>query len=290
VVGKFVEFFGPGLDRLPLADRATIANMAPEYGATVGFFPVDNVTLDYLRLSGPRRTPHQAGGGLLPRPGHVARRLHARPGLHRHAGAQPRHGGAVHGRAEAPQDRIALSGIAAAFQKDLASGALGVPGEEANKRVPVEGADYSLGHGDTVIAAITSCTNTSNPFVLVAAGLVARKARALGLTTKPWVKTSLAPGSQVVTDYLDARASRRISTRSASTRWAMAAPPASAIPGPLPEPMVNAIEDNKLVASAVLSGQPQLRGAGACQYARQLPGLAAAGRGLRAGRHGGAGL
>jgi aconitate hydratase len=260
VVGKFVEFFGPGLDSMPLADRATIANMAPEYGATVGFFPVDNVTLDYLRLSG--RDEHRIK---------LVEAYCRAQGMWRDASmpdpvftdtlelnldtVEPSMAGP-----KRPQDRIALSGIAAAFQKDLASGALGVPGEEANKRVPVEGADYSLGHGDTVIAAITSCTNTSNPFVLVAAGLVARKARALGLTTKPWVKTSLAPGSQVVTDYLDASGLQADLDALGFHTVGYGCTTCIGNSGPLPEPMVNAIEDNKLVASAVLSGNRNFEG------------------------------
>jgi aconitate hydratase len=260
VVGKFVEFFGPGLDTMPLADRATIANMAPEYGATVGFFPVDNVTLDYLRLSG--RDAHRiklveqycrAQGmwrdAAMPDPVFTDT-LELDLGSVEPSMAGPKR----------PQDRIALSGIASAFQKDLASGALGVPGGEANKRVAVEGADYSLGHGDTVIAAITSCTNTSNPFVLVAAGLVARKARALGLKTKPWVKTSLAPGSQVVTDYLDASGLQADLDALGFQTVGYGCTTCIGNSGPLPEPMVNAIEDNKLVASAVLSGNRNFEG------------------------------
>ncbi|MBN8898608.1 MAG: aconitate hydratase AcnA, partial [Rhodospirillales bacterium] len=202
VVGKFVEFFGPGLDDLGLPDRATIANMAPEYGATCGFFPVDKIALDYLRLSG-----RDLGRIAL-----VEAYLKAQ-GMFREAGqpdpvftdtleldlstVQPSMAGP-----KRPQDRVLLKEVASSFNADLTKG-LGVPAAEVGTSVKVEGKNYELTHGDVVIAAITSCTNTSNPSVLVAAGLVARKARAKGLTPKPWVKTSLAPGSQVVTEYLD---------------------------------------------------------------------------------------
>ena len=197
VVGKFVEFFGAGLDDLPLADRATIGNMAPEYGATCGFFPVDAVTHRLPAPVRPRRAPHRAGRGLLQGAGHVARQRHARPGLHRHAGA-----GHGHGRALAWPGR---SGRRTAWRcptprrpspRTWPPAPWACRATRPNKRVPVEGANYDLGHGDVVIAAITSCTNTSNPYVMIAAGLVARKARAKGLTPKPWVKTSLAPGSR----------------------------------------------------------------------------------------------
>ncbi|MCA3366155.1 MAG: aconitate hydratase AcnA, partial [Roseomonas sp.] len=172
VVGKFVEFFGPGLAHLPLADRATIGNMAPEYGATCGFFPVDDTTLEYLRLSG--RDEHRIN---------LTREYLKAQGMFREEGmpdpvftdtleldlstVEPSMAGP-----KRPQDRVALSNAAPAFLKDLAAGTMGVPGDQADLRVPVEGANYDLGHGDVVIAAITSCTNTSNPYVLVAAGLV----------------------------------------------------------------------------------------------------------------------
>jgi aconitate hydratase len=161
---------------------------------------------------------------------------------------------------------------------------MGVPGHRGAKRAPVAGANYDLGHGDTVIAAITSCTNTSNPFVLVAAGLVARKARALGLSTKPWVKTSLAPGSQVVTDYLDASGLQADLDALGFQTVGYGCTTCIGNSGPLPDAMVSAIEDNKLVASAVLSGNRNSR-AGAREHAGELPGLAAAGGGLCAGGH-----
>ena len=260
VVGKFVEFFGPGLADLPLADRATIGNMAPEYGATCGFFPVDETTLGYLRLSG--REEHRIS---------LVREYCKAQGLWRDAASpdpvftdtleldmgtvEPSLAGP-----KRPQDRVALSNVASAFAKDLAAGTMGVPGDEAGKRVPVEGANYDLGHGDVVIAAITSCTNTSNPYVLVAAGLVARKAVAKGLTAKPWVKTSLAPGSQVVTDYLDQSGLQKDLDALGFQTVGYGCTTCIGNSGPLPDPIVDAIENNKLVAAAVLSGNRNFEG------------------------------
>jgi aconitate hydratase len=217
VVGRFVEFYGPGVSELSLADRATIANMAPEYGATCGFFGIDEKTLDYLRLTG---RPERTSRSPRPMPGNRACGSPAacRSGLHRHAGA--RHGQVEPSLAgpKRPQDKVLLSQVDEEFRRNFTT-EFGHPAEELPDRFPVEDAgggitdaikgllgrkpSHDLGHGDVVIAAITSCTNTSNPSVLVAAGLVARKAREKGLDSKPWVKTSLAPGSQVVTDYLD---------------------------------------------------------------------------------------
>jgi aconitate hydratase len=260
VVGKFVEFFGPGLDDLPLADRATIGNMAPEYGATCGFFPVDAATIQYLNLSG--RDEHRIklveayckAQGLwrdssTPEPVFTDT-LELDLGTVEPSLAGPKR----------PQDRVALSNVASSFGKDLAAGVMGVPGDEAGKRVKVEGANYDLGHGDVVIAAITSCTNTSNPYVLVAAGLVAKKANELGLTVKPWVKTSLAPGSQVVTDYL---AQSGLQPHLDALGFNIAGYGCTTCignSGPLPDPIVDAIENNKLVAAAVLSGNRNFEG------------------------------
>jgi aconitate hydratase len=192
VVGKFVEFYGDGLDNMTLADRATIANMAPEYGATCGFFPIDGEVLNYLRFTG--RDEHRVK---------VVEEYAKAQGMWREKGVEPIFTTILHldlddvvpaiSGPKRPQDRIVLTEASKAFLKH----------EPSMKSVPIEGADYTLDNGDVVIAAITSCTNTSNPAVMVAAGLVARKAHALGLTVKPWVKTSLAPGSQVVTEYLD---------------------------------------------------------------------------------------
>jgi aconitate hydratase len=260
VVGKFVEFFGPGLAHMPLADRATIANMAPEYGATCGFFPVDEMTLSYLMLSG--RDEHRVN---------LVREYCKAQGMFRDASTpdpvftdtleldlasvEPSMAGP-----KRPQDRVALGSVGTSFAKDLASGAMGVPGDEANKRVPVEEANFDLGHGDVVIAAITSCTNTSNPYVMVAAGLVARKARALGLRPKPWVKTSLAPGSQVVTDYLDGANLTADLDAIGFQTVGYGCTTCIGNSGPLSEPMVEAIEQNKLVVAGVLSGNRNFEG------------------------------
>jgi aconitate hydratase len=260
VVGKFVEFFGDGLNELPLADRATIGNMAPEYGATCGFFPVDAGTINYLRLSG--RDEHRIK---------LAEEYAKAQGLWREPGApdpvftdtleldlstvEPSMAGP-----KRPQDRVALSNAASAFARDLAAGAMGVPGDEASKRVPVAGSNYDLGHGDVVIAAITSCTNTSNPYVLVAAGLVARKAVEKGLTAKPWVKTSLAPGSQVVTEYLDKSGLTKDLDALGFQTVGYGCTTCIGNSGPLPDPIADAIEDNKLVAVSVLSGNRNFEG------------------------------
>ncbi|MFT4184346.1 MAG: aconitate hydratase AcnA, partial [Rhizobium sp.] len=200
VVSKFVEFFGPGLDALPLADRATIGNMGPEYGATCGFFPVDKETLNYLNTSG--RTKDRIA---------LVEAYSKAQGMWREGDGSdlvftdtleldlndvvPSMAGP-----KRPEGRIALENIASGFATSLET-EYKKPGQLSN-RYAVEGTDFDLGHGDVAIAAITSCTNTSNPSVLIAAGLLARNAVAKGLKTKPWVKTSLAPGSQVVGEYL----------------------------------------------------------------------------------------
>ena len=226
VVGRFVEFYGPGVASLSLADRATLANMSPEYGATCGFFPIDEKTIEYMRLTG-RDDQTIAITEAYAREQGLWRRDDAPDATYTDTLGLDM-GQVVPSLAgpKRPQDRIALSELDEGFNRDL-SKVFGRP--EAGAQVPVEGEDYEFGDGDVAIAAITSCTNTSNPAVLVAAGLVAKKAREKGLFVKPWVKTSLAPGSQVVTDYLSRRACRTISTRRGSTWSAMAAPPASEI-------------------------------------------------------------
>src|SRR4051794_6196842 len=259
VVGKFVEFFGPGLDDLGLPDRATIGNMAPEYGATCGFFPVDKVALDYLRLSG--RDTHRVAL--------VEAYLKAQ-GMFREPGTpdpvftdtleldlstvQPSMAGP-----KRPQDRVLLKDVSSSFKADLTKG-LGVPANEAGTSVKVEGKNYELTHGDVVIAAITSCTNTSNPSVLVAAGLVARKAHAKGLKPKPWVKTSLAPGSQVVTDYLDKAGLTADLDAIGFQTVGYGCTTCIGNSGPLPEPIANAINEKALVAVSVLSGTRNFEG------------------------------
>ena len=198
VVGKFVEFFGPSLNQLPLADRATIANMAPEYGATCGFFPIDNETLKYLQLSS--RSPRTIS---------LVEAYAKIQGLWRNDQLEPVFTDTLHldlGSIEPslagpkrPQDRVLVKRLKTAFDKVLDE----LPENQKTKSIPVSGTDYALTHGSVVIAAITSCTNTSNPAVMLAAGLVAKNAEEKGLSVKPWVKTSLAPGSKVVTEYLN---------------------------------------------------------------------------------------
>ena len=259
VVGKFVEFFGPALDHLPVADRSTIANMAPEYGATCGFFPVDKLTLEYLHQTG--RDEHRIklveaylrAQGMF-RESHTAEPIFTKTLSLDLSTIVPSLAGP-----KRPQDRVDLTAAAPEFEKVL-TGGLGVKPEDVHKTGKVAGTDYALTHGDVVIAAITSCTNTSNPAVLVAAGLVARKARALGLKPKPWVKTSLAPGSQVVTDYLDrAKLSEDLDALGFET-VGYGCTTCIGNSGPLPDHIVDAIENNNLVATSVLSGNRNFEG------------------------------
>ncbi len=259
VVGKFVEFFGPGLDELGLADRATVGNMAPEYGATCGFFPVDKVALDYLHLTG--RDEHRIAlveaylkaQGMFREPGTPepvftdTLELDLSTVLPSMAGPKR------------PQDRVLLKDIATSFKADLTKG-LGVPANEAGTSVKVEGKNYELTHGDVVIAAITSCTNTSNPSVLVAAGLVARKAHGKGLMPKPWVMTSLAPGSQVVTEYLDKSGLTKDLDAIGFETVGYGCTTCIGNSGPLDDAIVDAIEDNRLVGAAVISGNRNFEG------------------------------
>ncbi|MCQ9156602.1 aconitate hydratase AcnA [Acidomonas methanolica] len=259
VVGKFVEFFGPALDHLPVADRATIANMAPEYGATCGFFPVDALTLDYLRQTGRDEHRVKLTEAYLKAQGMFREESSPEPVFTKVltldlATIVPSLAGP-----KRPQDRVDLTKAAPAFETEL-TGSLGVKPEVVEQRFPVAGTDYDLGQGDVVIAAITSCTNTSNPAVLVAAGLVARKAHALGLKPKPWVKTSLAPGSQVVTDYLDkAGLSKDLDALGFET-VGYGCTTCIGNSGPLAQPIVDAIENNGLVATSVLSGNRNFEG------------------------------
>ena len=256
VVGRFVEFFGPGLDHMTLADRATIANMAPEYGATCGFFPVDERTMDYLRLTArPAETialveTYAKAQGMwrtaeTPDP-IFTDTLELDMGTVVPSLAGPKR----------PQDKVALSSVDDVFNADLAK----VYMKDHASRVDVEGGAYQVGDGDVVIAAITSCTNTSNPSVLVAAGLVARKARALGLSPKPWVKTSLAPGSQVVTDYLDKAGLTADLDAMGFNLVGYGCTTCIGNSGPLPAPISAAINDNDLVAASVLSGNRNFEG------------------------------
>jgi len=258
VVGRFVEFYGPGVTELSVADRATIANMAPEYGATCGFFPVDTKTLDYLRLTG--RSDEQVAlveaycraQGLWLELFALEPVFTETLSLDMHQ-VEPSLAGP-----KRPQDKVALSQVDEEFLANM-DREYGMT-EGLGPRVPVPGASHDLGNGDVVIAAITSCTNTSNPSVLVAAGLVARKARARGLTRKPWVKTSLAPGSKVVTDYLDEAGLSEDLNSIGFELVGYGCTTCIGNSGPLPEPISRAIHANDLVAASVLSGNRNFEG------------------------------
>jgi len=259
VVGKFVEFYGAGLNHLPVADRATIGNMAPEYGATCGFFPVDQMTLDYMRLSGREEERIALVEAYCKAQGMWRDDATLDPTFTDTleldlSTVQPSMAGP-----KRPQDRVTLKDVASAFQSELTK-SLGVPANDVGTRVKVAGKNYELGHGDVVIAAITSCTNTSNPSVLVAAGLVARKAHALGLKPKPWVKTSLAPGSQVVTEYLDKSGLTPDLDAIGFETVGYGCTTCIGNSGPLDDAIADAIEDNKLVGVAVLSGNRNFEG------------------------------
>mgnify|MGYP003700540891 CR=1 FL=1 len=277
VVGKFVEFYGDGLAHLTLADRATIANMAPEYGATCGIFPIDAETIDYLRFTGREEQDVKLVEAYAKAQGMWRAEGDADPECTDMleldlTTVEPSLAGP-----KRPQDRIGLSQAAMAFDKLLAE-SLGEPSTEAESRladeggpvkaaptgystqVEVEGTDYTLGHGDVVIAAITSCTNTSNPSVLIGAGLVARKALEKGLKVKPWVKTSLAPGSQVVTDYLEAAGLQDDLDALGFNLVGYGCTTCIGNSGPLPENISKAVEDGDLVVTSVLSGNRNFEG------------------------------
>jgi aconitate hydratase len=258
VVNKFVEFFGPGLDHMTLADRATIANMAPEYGATCGFFPVDGETLNYLNISG--RDTHRIA---------LVEAYSRAQGLFREkSSADPMFTDTLSldltevvpsmAGPKRPEGRIALTGIKSGFAVSLDS-EYKKPGELA-KRAKVAGREFDLGHGDVVIAAITSCTNTSNPSVLIAAGLLARNALAKGLSTKPWVKTSLAPGSQVVAAYLAKSGLQPSLDKLGFNVVGFGCTTCIGNSGPLAPEISKAINDNDLIAAAVLSGNRNFEG------------------------------
>ena len=259
VVGKLVEFFGPGLACLSLPDRATLANMAPEYGATAGFFPVDEVTLGYLRLTG--RSPelvdlverYTKEQGLF-RTGDMPDPTYSETVELDMAEVEP----AIAGPRR-PQDRIPLPGVKEAFSRDLET-TYGRGGASAGVTVDLDGVEAPLRDGAVVIASITSCTNTSNPSLLIGAGLLARKAVERGLTVRPWVKTSLAPGSRVVTRYLEA--SGLLPYLEALRFHLVGYGCATCIgnSGPLPGPVAEALEGSNLVVAGVLSGNRNFEG------------------------------
>ena len=266
VVGKFVEFFGPGMKALSLADRATIANMAPEYGATCGFFPVDERTLDYLRLTG--RTEEDLAGveayskaqGLWCGEDAEEKSYTAVLELDLND-VQPAMAGP-----KRPQDRVDLANMKVHFVEslthDLGHHGHGVAVEDLENvaKVEMDGQTFELNHGDVVIAAITSCTNTSNPGVMMAAGLVARKARQLGLQIKPWVKSSLAPGSRVVTEYYEATGLQDDLNAMGFHTVGYGCTTCIGNSGELPDPVEAAIDKAGLIVGAVLSGNRNFEG------------------------------
>tara|TARA_R110002020_G_scaffold50844_14_gene144026 strand:- start:3725 stop:6424 length:2700 start_codon:yes stop_codon:yes gene_type:complete len=258
VVGKFVEFYGPGLSSMSLEDRATIANMAPEYGATCGFFPVDDETLNYLRSTGRDPGRVELVEAYAKAQGMFRTDDTPDPVFTDTLGLDL--GDVVPSIAgpKRPQDRVTLTDAKSAFE--AAMGTEWNKAGEIGKRVPVPGRDHDLGSGDVVIAAITSCTNTSNPSVMVAAGLVARNAIAKGLTVKPWVKTSLAPGSKIVTDYL-AKANLQDDLDALGFNLVgYGCTTCIGNSGPLPEEISKAVADGDLVACSVLSGNRNFEG------------------------------
>ncbi|WP_312596322.1 aconitate hydratase AcnA [Stutzerimonas nitrititolerans] len=257
VVGKFVEFFGPGLDYLPLADRATIGNMAPEYGATCGFFPVDQITLDYLRLTGRDEErialveAYSKAQGMWRDTSSPDPLFSATLELDL-SEVQPSLAGP-----KRPQDRVSLGDIGASFDLLLQTNGRK---PQADQGFAVAGEQFDLKHGAVVIAAITSCTNTSNPNVLMAAGLVAKKALERGLQRKPWVKSSLAPGSKVVTDYLERAGLTTYLDQLGFNLVGYGCTTCIGNSGPLPEAIGQAITDNDLIVSSVLSGNRNFEG------------------------------
>ena len=255
VVGKFVEFFGSGLDTLPLADRATIANMAPEYGATCGFFPIDNETIRYLNTTGRDEDRIALVEAYAKENGFWRDENYAPVYTDTLALDMGTIVPAISGP-KRPQDYVALTNAKQAFAKEM---------EETfkrplNKEVDVKGEDYAMSSGKVVIASITSCTNTSNPYVMIGAGLVARKAAALGLNRKPWVKTSLAPGSQVVSAYLEAADLQKDLDAIGFNLVGYGCTTCIGNSGPIQAELSEAISEGDLVATAVLSGNRNFEG------------------------------
>jgi aconitate hydratase len=267
VVDKFVEFFGPGIAALSVPDRATIANMAPEYGATIGFFPIDSVTLDFLRFTGRDEATvelvekYSKAQGLFWSPGVADPEFTDVLELDLST-VQPSLAGP-----KRPQDRVLLKSVKKEFTEGLTAPVgnkgLGVAAEKAGSVGTVKhagGGESKIGHGAVVIAAITSCTNTSNPDVMIAAGLVARKAHALGLKSKPWVKTSLAPGSKVVTEYFDKGDLTKDLNAMGFQTVGYGCTTCIGNSGPLPDEVEAAIKEGDLVVASVLSGNRNFEG------------------------------
>ena len=255
VVGRFVEYYGPGLASLSLADRATLANMAPEYGATCGFFGIDDKTLEYLRLTGREDDQIALVEAYAKEQGLWIDATAADPVFTDTLSLDMSSIVPSLAGPKRPQDKVALTEVDDVFNADLAK-----TYNKAQSRVAVEGKDFDIGDGDVVIAAITSCTNTSNPGVMVAAGLVAKKANALGLKPKPWVKTSLAPGSQVVTDYLIKAGLQSDLDAIGFNLVGYGCTTCIGNSGPLAEPISAAINGNNIVAASVISGNRNFEG------------------------------
>jgi aconitate hydratase len=259
VVGKFVEFYGDGLASLPLADRATIANMSPEFGATCGFFPVDEVTLGYMKLSG--RSDEQIA---------LVETYAKAQGMWRHPGDEPVFTSTLAldmstvvaslAGPKRPQDRVALPDVPKAFNAATELDIASQKSKSEFKSFTLSGREHELHNGAVVIAAITSCTNTSNPSVMMAAGLLAKNAVNKGLRTKPWVKTSLAPGSKVVTDYFDSAKLTPYLEELGFNLVGYGCTTCIGNSGPLPEPIEQAIKEGDLTVGAVLSGNRNFEG------------------------------
>ena len=255
VVGKFVEFFGPALDHLSLADRATIANMAPEYGATCGFFPIDSETVKYLNLSGRPKEAVELVEAYCKAQGMWRDSDSLDPVFTTTLELDLSEVVPSLAGPKRPQDRVNMVDMKSAFDA-----ALELEGRAATKDISIKVGDYELGHGSVVLAAITSCTNTSNPAVMLAAGLVAQKALEKGIRVKPWVKTSLAPGSKVVTEYLEAAGLQDSLNAQGFNLVGYGCTTCIGNSGPLPEPVSKAIADGNLVVASVLSGNRNFEG------------------------------
>jgi aconitate hydratase len=257
VVGKFVEFYGDGLDSLTLADRATISNMSPEFGATCGFFPIDSETIKYLQFTARERSQI-----------HLVEEYAKLQSLWREPKVTPEYSDFLEldlstlemslAGPKRPQDRVSLVNVASNFQSELPS--LTTGGSNINTEYPVSNKDFALKNGSVVIAAITSCTNTSNPVVMIAAGLVAKKALELGLSKKPWVKTSLAPGSKVVTEYLHKAGLTQYLNNLGFNLVGYGCTTCIGNSGPLTPEIEENISTNNLVVAAVLSGNRNFEG------------------------------
>src|SRR2546422_706913 len=260
VVGKFVEFYGPGLPSLSLADRATIANMAPEYGATIGFFPIDSETLNYLRLTGREADRVKLVEAYAKAQGLFRTESTPDPTFSDTleldlSSVEPSLAGP-----RRPQDRVPLARAKQAFQEPIPAMAARQTNNVTTVAVSDNGKKYDVSHGSVVIAAITSCTNTSNPSVMLAAGILARKAVERGLEVQPWVKTSLAPGSRVVSDYLKEAGLMTYLEKLKFHLVGYGCTTCIGNSGPLPDPIAAAVRDNGLVVAAVLSGNRNFEG------------------------------